>query len=169
MERGVITKNDQIIEDIEKFKLDFETERALGQVALDQEVSLSGRKSNKHHILFRRKVWNAEENTNYLRGQSTLMVKMDRQIHNDLHLDPDLIDGMPAISNKMAGFVLAQYQGVQGNAIASIDNLISAINSETKRKAEHPEAWIKAGREVCDLLLIQRPYIKLGQIRPRVD
>lgn len=117
---------------------------------------------DRHHVLFRRKSWNAEEETNQLRGDSSLIIKMHNEIHKELHADIDLLDGVPCISREMARRVLSNYTPIKGDPIKCIDNLLQSIDSETKNKSSYSKSWIEVGKAACYAIEVQRPYVNLG-------
>lgn len=108
-----------------------------------------------HHILHNRQEWTLRDDAKNLRERRTLIVPMERDLHNDIHSTCPAIPllGYHALARTRAAFEEGR------TPLQSLDNLMVAI----EQSAQHPKAHAleKSLAELAVMAIdLQRPFIK---------
>lgn len=111
--------------------------------------------NDKHHVLHTRQEWDLRPESAALRASGPLIPLVDRQVHDEVHR---IAPAVPLLSYYVLVRTLRLYEP-QETTIASIDNLMGAIDVAAQhRRAHHVE------RGVADLaieaLSVQRAILR---------
>lgn len=90
-------------------------------------------KADKHHILHERVEWTARPQARSLRERPELVPTIDRDVHDEIHR---IAPAVPLLGYYALSRVNGIYRPVRGDTIASLDNLLLAIEDAGK----HPKA-----------------------------
>lgn len=113
--------------------------------------------SERHHILFNRRTWNATDELASLRGNRQLIVPLDTYTHRELHEE---ISHVPPLSMHLARHALMSFEeyGYTSDHLQAIGHLQSSIEAAARHpRADHIEKSL-AGL-VCHTLDLQKPFI----------
>lgn len=108
------------------------------------------KQADRHHLLFFRREW-SEREALPIRNDPSLIYKMDRQTHEELHRD---IEAVPLLGRQALIAVGAQYRGGV-NTFQNIDRLLSAIDQAGRFDKVKSELAVEA-------IEAQLPYIRDG-------
>lgn len=113
-----------------------------------------------HHILHHRQEWTLRPEAAALRESPPLIVEIPRSLHNEIHKN---VPPVPLLGHYALFRTLRAYNPVQGDSLASIDNLLLAIEEAARSPKSHAieKTLAELAVEAIDL---QRPYIKQGII-----
>lgn len=110
---------------------------------------------DRHHILFDRVAWTQRPESKVLRRSESLIVTLDRDTHNELHKH---CPSIPALGFYALQRVNRDFEPVYNDKLASVDNLMLAIEESAKHPKTHEIERRLAGLAVWALDL-QRPFI----------
>ena len=113
---------------------------------------MAKRRWDEHHVLFQRRSWQRSGTSKALRNDNSLIVPMDIGIHQELHRDKDLWQGVPLLGTSALRMVRDIYEP-QSDHIRSVERLLSAINRTSDPSKELALHAIEA----------QIPYLVDGQ------
>lgn len=113
-------------------------------------------KMERHHTLFNRFAWNANNNLESLREDRRLIVPLDPDTHRELHQE---VSHVPPLSYHMARHVLRAYSEYEADTyLHNVENLQWSIEEAT----QHPRAD-RIERELGELTMyaleLQKPFI----------
>lgn len=113
-------------------------------------------KMEKHHTLFNRYAWTANQNLEALREDRRLIVPLDPDTHRELHKE---VSHVPPLSYHMARHVLRAYSEYEADTyLHNVENLQRSI----EHAKSHPRAD-RIEREVASTALyaldLQKPFI----------
>ena len=113
----------------------------------------------KHHVLFNKREWEARPQYKDLRNNGGLIVPMEREVHNELHRNVQLV---PTLGYH--GIMAVHREFYRGRGyIESLDNLMFAVES-----AKNNERLSGIERGLAGLALealdLQRPFIIEGVV-----
>lgn len=112
-------------------------------------------RTNRHHPLFHRVEWTSRRESTFLREHPSLLVEMDRQLHEDLH---KLVPFVPLLGVVALQSVINEWQPNSYNQLKSIDNLQLAIEHAGKHwKAQPIERSL--GALAIEAIDLQKPFI----------
>lgn len=113
-----------------------------------------------HHVLFERRLWEANQPGKELRSKPGLLVPMWRDYHEALHKEVDFV---PPFPYKMGQAVLSLYRDNPDNHRQSIDNFLFATEEVIQRpKTSHLERTL--GYLILDAVEMQVPFMREGGI-----
>lgn len=117
----------------------------------------------EHHLLFHEEEWVSHRAAAGLREHPAMRLWVPAHIHEAIHADRDLHDGVPLLGRSMAARVLARMQhefaDVREGSIATLDYAMAEISSEVNRPMT-PSVQQGLGRLAVDALLVQRGYLQ---------
>lgn len=114
-----------------------------------------------HHIFNTKGQWTSSAEAASLRNQPSLIPKIDREVHNELHAN---CPAVPLLGYHALMRVNKEFYP-QRNTLDSIDDLLLAINSAAKHeKAHHIERSL--AQLAAHAIELQIPFIREGLIRP---
>ncbi len=115
---------------------------------------------SRHHILHERFAWTARGEAKRLRDTQSLIPRIDRELHDELHL---ACPHVPLLGSHALQAVNHIFEPT-GNTMDDMDGLMSAI----ERASRHPRAHM-IERDLAGLAIeaidLQRPFIKKGLSR----
>jgi len=114
-----------------------------------------GGELNPHHVLFTNKTWSAQKPTRILRQNQWLRVPLDRDTHEALHKE---IATVPLPTQFMAEQVLAEFEPVEGDYMATIDNLRFAFQEASKSPRVH-YVEKRMGGLIIETLGLEKVYL----------
>ncbi len=82
---------------------------------------------DEHHVLFQKRAWRRDQYGRTLRADDGLIVPIDREVHTELHRDPELQNGVPLLGRSAMQLVRSAYRR-QPSYTQSIDRLLVLIN-----------------------------------------
>lgn len=139
---------------------------ARSEVDLDMLPQLSPLEAEgfvEHHLLFAEEEWMSYEAAASLREHPAMRLWVPAHIHEAIHADRDLRDGVPLLGRSMAACVLARVQrefaDVDAGSVATLDYTMAEISSEVKRSTT-PALQQGLGKLAVDALLVQRGYLQ---------
>lgn len=117
-------------------------------------------KSQGHHVLFTRKLHEAQEPTRLLRQNNWLIPPIEHEAHKALHV---AVATVPPLDHFMAPRVYRAFYPVPDNYLASMDRLCFAIEEAT----QHPRVgYVERGIGMLAIhaIELQKPFIREGLV-----
>lgn len=115
--------------------------------------------TSRHHILFERQLWQARPETRRLRGMGSLMVRLDDEVHSELH---KVVTTIPVPNVYVVRYMLDNYVPT-GCVMDNVDHLSSVVEDASK----NPHARgleIEHGQLIVACLQAQKPFIREGMV-----
>ena len=113
-------------------------------------------RADRHHILHERVEWTARQQAADLRERPELVPRIDRSVHEELHR---IAPAVPLLGYYALCRVNKLYEPVPGDTIASMDNLLFAIEDAGKHPKAHRVERAIAGLAI-EALEIQRAVLR---------
>lgn len=116
-----------------------------------------------HHVLFERRLWEANQPGKELRSKAGLIIPLDREYHEALHREVAMV---PPLNYNFGAAVLRLYRDNPDDHVRSVENLMRA----TQEAMTHPRMSVlerALGGLVINALEMQRPFIREGLIDNR--
>lgn len=86
-----------------------------------------------HHLLFERTAWTSRNDAIALRTTHSLIPRIDRDIHSELH---DLCPPVPLLGSQALRMTLNEFEP-EGNTFVDIDKLLVAIEASNNTRFAH--------------------------------
>lgn len=115
---------------------------------------------SRHHILFEASAYNSRPEARALRTTHSLIPRIDRDIHDDLHT---FCPSVPLLGSQ-ALLKVCEYFNPTGDTMRDMDGLMSAIERSTRSRSFHPLERDLGGLAI-ESIETQRPYIEKGLTR----
>lgn len=116
--------------------------------------------TDAHHVLFERRLWEANQPGKALRSSPGLLVPMYRDAHEALHKEVAFV---PPLTYKLGQSVLALYNDDPTSHRRSVDNFLFAVEETINRpKTSHLERTL--GYLALDSVEMQIPFMREGGI-----
>jgi len=110
-----------------------------------------------HHILHNKQEWSLRPESKALRETSSLVVRLDRPLHEELHRE---CPAVPLLGIHALERTLRTYEG-HSSHLVSMEHLMTAI----EQSANHPKAHI-IEKHLAELAIwsidLQRPFVADG-------
>lgn len=107
-----------------------------------------------HHIVHSRAEWSLRPEGKAIRGTPSLIVPMERSLHNEIH---DNVPAIPMLGYHALARTLSRFEPTH-DTLQTMENLMSAI----EQSVDHPKAHI-IEKHLADLAIwaidLQRPFI----------
>ena len=114
---------------------------------------------DKHHVLFNKREWESRPQYKELRQNSGLIVPIDRDVHNELHIS---VTQVPVLG--YYGIMAVQKEFYRGRTyIDTVDNLLFALKS-VERHPKLSDIEKSLASIAIQAVEIQRPFIVKGLI-----
>lgn len=113
-----------------------------------------------HHVMFDKKSWESRTESKHLRYNHSLIIPIDRQVHNELHRDIPIV---PLLGYHALKQVNKLYEP-EGDPLKDIDKLMLSIEESSHHPRSHAIETHLAELAIWAIDL-QRPYIKSGLIK----
>ena len=114
---------------------------------------------DRHHVLFDRKSWEARDDGLFLRRSPSMIPKLERQTHTELHENCPPVPVPDAFSLQRIRHAFRP----EGDPLDDIDQLMLLVEQMTRRRDCH-EISRELGQLTIMALDVQRPYIEYGMI-----
>ena len=112
---------------------------------------------SRHHILHERASWNARPEFKQLRGTPSLIPRIDRDVHDDLHANCPAVPILGSYAMRRVNMLFEP----SGNTFEDIDRLSSAFDRATRHPRAHQLERDLAGVAI-ETIRLQIPYLKDG-------
>jgi len=112
----------------------------------------------KHHVLYPKRIWRANKETQDIRSNTWLLPALDSDVHNDLHRE---VAAVPTPPFNMARFILKEFVPIKDDYVATVHSLMGTI----EEAIHHPRVRTieyQLGDLIIHSLEAQLPYIKEG-------
>lgn len=117
---------------------------------------------DRDHLLFYDKEWTSNPDALYLHNQGMLIAPLDREVHEAKH---NAIAFIPTLGRCVLSIVAREFRPINGDYVASLDELIMTINRATKRCNVRPDERHYAEYTI-DALERERPFVVEGLVLP---